>query len=84
MFNPIQHNVELAYRQRKVRAEYIQAQRQVSLIGLRQILGNTFIEIGGRIHGMAQSSCMEAAETRGRVRGVLRTPDASVRASIIH
>ncbi len=83
MFTPTQHNVEVSYRQKKVRAEYIQAQRLVSLTGMRQVLGNTFIELGGRIHGMAQSSCLEAAETRAEIRNTLRAVEATGQAKIV-
>lgn len=79
-----QIHAEVKYRQKKTHAEYIQAQRQVSVVGLRQIIGNTVIEIGGRIHGMAQASCEEAAEARGRVRGVIRTTNTNIRASTTH
>lgn len=84
MYHPTQQNTEVLYRQKNIRAEYIRAQRQVSIAGVRQIIGNTVIEIGGRIHGVAQSSCTEAAEARGKVRDVIRTSDAGIQATIIH
>lgn len=72
MYQTTDLHTEVSYRQRQIRTGYIQAQRQVSVVGLRQILGNSVIELGGRIHGMAKAPCKEAAETRGRVRGVIR------------
>lgn len=84
MYQPQLLNCEVLYRQKRIRTEYIQAQRQVSVVGLRQIIGNTVIEIGGRIYGVAQASCEEAAEARGRVRGVMCTTDASIQATVIH
>lgn len=84
MFHPTQIQVEVAYHQKKTRAEYIQAQRQISIGGLRQIIGNTIIEMGGRIYGVTQSSCQEAAEAHGRVRSVLRAPDKTVQPTASH
>lgn len=84
MYNPTQQFAEVSYRQKRIRAGYIQAQRQVSIAGLRQIIGNTVIELGGRIHGVAQSSCQEATEAGSQVRDTLRTPDHSARARIAH
>lgn len=72
MFHPILPDTEARYRQQHIRAEYIRAQRQVSISGMRQILGNSIIAMGTRIHGMAQGQCTDAAETRGLIRSTLR------------
>ena len=74
MFQPIFLETEVAYRQQHVRADFIQAQRQISIAGVRQILGNTVLEMGSRIYGVTQGSCNDAAEIRGMVRNTLRVP----------
>lgn len=84
MYQTTDPKTEVTFRQKQIRAGYIQAQRQISVGGLRQILGNTVIEIGGKIHGMTQVPCMEAAQARGRVRGVLRAPGADIQATRLH
>lgn len=73
MFQPIFPETEVAYRQQHIHAGYVQAQRQISVAGVRQILGNTVIEMGSRIYGMTQGSCTEAAEIRNVVRTIVRT-----------
>lgn len=74
MFQLTASEAEVKYRQQHVHAGYIQAQRQISIGGIRQILGNTVIEIGSRIHGMTHGSCTDAAEISGMVRTTLRAP----------
>lgn len=74
MFQPMLPESEVIYRQQQVRTSYIQAQRQISIGGIRQILGNTVIEMGSRIHGMTQESCTDAAEFRSLMRNAMRTP----------
>lgn len=84
MYQSTDPDIEVSYRQRQIQAGFVQAQRQVSVDGLRQILGNTVIELGGRIHGVTKAPCVEAAEARGRVRSVFRTDDTSTQPRIIH
>lgn len=74
MFQLTHIEAEVAYRQQHIRAGYIQAQRQISISGVRQILGNTVIEVGSRIYGITQGSCTDAAEIRSMVRNTLRAP----------
>lgn len=74
MFQPLLAETEVIYRHRQVQTTYIEAQRQVSVSGIRQIIGNTILELGSRIHGMAQAACPSAAESRGLVRNAMRAP----------
>lgn len=80
MFQPHLPETEITYRQHMLRTEYMRAQRQVSIAGIRQILGNTVIELGSRIHGMAQESCVEATE----IREALRASNTVKRTTITH
>lgn len=78
---------EVMYRQQQLRTGYIESQRQVSISGMRQILGNTILELGSRVHGMAQVACPAAAETRSLVRETSRTAakaSSRLHATVIH
>ncbi len=76
MFIPPISEHELNYRQQQVHTDFVASQRQMSLNGLRQLLGNSVIELGSRIHGMTSGSCQEAAETSDHIRTILRTRKA--------
>ena len=67
---------ELNYRHQQVHTAFVSSQRQMSLQGLRQLLGNSVIELGSRIHGMTSGSCQEAADTSDHIRTILRTRKA--------
>ncbi len=54
---------DVNYHQERVRAEFIASQRTVSIRGFREIIGNTFIQIGSSIHGKAMDACQDAART---------------------
>lgn len=82
MFQPHLPETEIMYRNQKLADEYLRAQRQISVAGLRQILGNTIIEIGSRIHGMARESCAEAAETHANIRDALSRSSQTTQAHI--
>lgn len=77
MYQHLFPGTEVAYRQQHVRTGYIEAQRLVTISGIRQILGNTILEVGSRIHGMAQAPCPAAAETRRLVRDIRRAPSTA-------
>ena len=59
---------EINYQQERVRTGFIASQRIVSVRGLREIIGNTFIQLGSSIHGRAMTACQDAAETRDLIR----------------
>ena len=73
MFLPPISEAEIQYRQRQVQTGFIASQRQITIAGMRQVLGNSVIAMGNRIHGMAAGSCQDAAETSNHIRTVLRT-----------
>ena len=75
-FSPTEH--EVRYRHQQVHIGYVAAQRQMTSHGFRQLLGNTIIAMGNRIHGMAQGACGEAAENRGSIRAIVRTATHTV------
>lgn len=77
MLHILQTDTEVEYRHQQIRTQYIESQRMVSVAGMRQILGNSVIALGGRIHGMAQGSCEDAAESRELIREALRTSRGS-------
>ena len=77
MFQPRLPETEIMYRQEKLRGDFIRAQRQVSVIGLRQIIGSTIIEMGGRIHGVAKASCPDSDEAGASVLGSVGTSSPS-------
>lgn len=70
MFQPVIFETEVAYRQEQVRSQYIDSQRLVSIQGLREIIGNTFIQLGSSIHGKARAACKDAADSRALVREI--------------
>lgn len=63
MFNPYILDSDVARHHEKVRMDYVAAQRPVSLRGLREIVGHTFIRVGTSIQGRAREACEECAET---------------------
>lgn len=64
MFHQHITTAEVNYHQERVRTGFIASQRIVSVRGLREIIGNTFIQMGSHIHGRAMSACQDAAQTR--------------------
>jgi hypothetical protein len=54
---------EIEYRQESVRTDFIESQRIVSIRGVREMIGNTFMQLGASIHGKAREACRDAAET---------------------
>lgn len=77
MFQPHSMDTEVKYRQQTVQAEFLLAQRQMSISGIRQILGNTVIEMGSRIHGVSKGACPESAEIASIIRSSVKPPFAS-------
>lgn len=73
MYQLLVTDADIEYRRQQVHTEYITSQRQMSFVGIRQLLGNSVIALGSRIHGMAAESCQEAAETSDHIRTILRT-----------
>jgi hypothetical protein len=61
---------EIAEKQQSIRQGYLQSQRAMTIAGLRQILGNTIIAFGTRLHGAAEAHREEMAE--GRIARELR------------
>ena len=59
---------DVNYHQQRVRTDFIASQRIVSIRGLREIIGNTFIQLGSNIHGKAKDACQDAARTCDLVR----------------
>lgn len=50
-------NADVEYHHQQIRTTYASAQRLISINGLREILGNTFIQMGSYIHGKAKDAC---------------------------
>lgn len=54
-------DADVEYHNNQVRSNYISAQRLISIQGLREIVGNTFIQMGSEIRGKAKQARDEAA-----------------------
>lgn len=65
-------NADVEYHHQQVRAMYASAQRLISINGLREIVGNTFIQMGSHIHGKAKDAC-DDVEARQASRHLLAT-----------
>ena len=61
-------NADVEYHHQQIRTTYASAQRLISINGLREIVGNTFIQMGSYIHGKAKEACQDAAQTRDLIR----------------
>lgn len=53
-------DADVAYHHDQVRSNYLSAQRLISIRGLREIVGNTFIQMGSGIRGKARKASTEA------------------------
>ena len=65
-------NADVEYHHQQIRTTYASAQRLISINGLREIVGNTFIQMGSYIHGKAKDACGDV-EARQASRHLLAT-----------
>lgn len=57
-------NADIDYHNEKIRLGYVSSQRLISINGLREIIGNTFIQMGSNIRGKAKDVCQEVEAQR--------------------
>lgn len=70
--------LEVAEHQALVRSHYASSQHTFTVDGLRELIGNTFIQIGASIHGKAKDVCQEA-EARRQAEQLLRGAGSMVK-----
>jgi hypothetical protein len=63
MFNPYLFESDVAWHHDKIRRDFAASQLPVSLRGVREVIGHTFIRAGTIIQGKAREACVECAET---------------------
>lgn len=80
MLQPDLVHVEVLRRHKQTHAGYIRAQRQVSIAGMRQIIGNTIIAFGSHIYGVVPS-CQDATVVSGQIRDAIRSSERTAPAT---